>query len=191
MGRTTRFLALLGLVIGVIGCQAFKVRTDWDPAISLVTLERYLWVEPPEVEGANPFADNSLLRKRVRSAIEEELGGNGFQAVKARSDADFLVTYSVILEERVRVDGYSAGGVYPYRFGGFGHIHSTASVRNYQESTLIIDFLDPSSDDLVWRGWASGIVRTRDHNQARARLAKGVEAILRAFPPEQGKAGAR
>ncbi len=60
-----------------------------------------------------------------------------------------------------------------------------------QESTLIIDFLDPNSDDLIWRGWGTGIVRTRDRNQAGDRLTKGVEAILRAFPPEQESVGAR
>lgn len=146
---------------------------------------RFAWVEPPEVEGASPFADNTLLRKRVRFAIEAELAERGFQSTDEPGDADFLVTYSVILEERLKVDGYSAsaGGAYGNHYGGFGSIHSTTSIRNYQESTLIIDFLDPGNDDLVWRGWGTGIVRTRDRNSRRDRLEKGVKAILDAFPP--------
>lgn len=184
MGRTTRFLTVLGLVIGFVGCQTFNVRTDWDPEASFGDLQRYFWVEPPEVEGANPFADNTLLRKRVRLTIEAELNERGFQSMDEALEADFLVSYSVILEERLRVDGYStSGGVYGHRYRGYGQVYTSASVRNYQESTLIIDFLDPNSDDLIWRGWGTGIVGTRDRNRAQDQLTKGVKAILNAFPP--------
>lgn len=196
MGRTTRFLAVFGLTLGLVGCQTFHVRSDWDPETPFAALQRYFWVEPPEVEGANPFADNTLLRKRVRFAMEAQLNQRGFQSADGRGDADFLVTYSVILEDRLRLDGYSTGGgFYRGHYGGFGPIYSTARVRNYQESTLIIDFLDPNNDDLIWRGWGTGIVRTRDRgwdrDRARDRLERGVEAILRAFPPKEARADTR
>ena len=188
MGRIIRFLAVVGLAVGLAGCQTFNVRTDWDPGKAFDGFEQYSWVEPPELEGASPFADNTLLRKRIRFAIEAELLERGFNAAEEQVDADFLVTYSVILEERLKVDGYYAGGgAYRSRYGGFGTIHSTTSIRNYQESTLIIDFLDPTNDDLVWRGWGTGIVRTRDRNRRRDRLEKGVSAILAAFPPGADK----
>jgi hypothetical protein len=186
MGRSSWILAVLGLIIGLVGCRTFNVRTDWDPGTSFDVFQRYLWVEPPKVEGASPFADNTLLRKRVRFSLEFELNQRGFQPTEERIDADFLVTYSVILDERLRVNGYFAGaggGFHRGRYGGFGTIHSTARIRNYQESTLIIDFLDPNNDDLVWRGWGTGIVRTRDRNARHGRLEKGIRAILEKFPP--------
>lgn len=190
MGQSVRFLAILGLTIGFIGCQTFNVRSDWDSEASFANLHRYFWVEPPVEESADPFVDNSLLRKRVHSALEVELNKRGFESTHERDDADFLVTYSIILEERIKVDGYSgAGGYYRGGYGGYGHLRSAASVRSYKESTLIIDFLDPNNDDLLWRGWGVGIVRPRDRDRnrerARARLEKGVEAILQAFPPAQ------
>lgn len=189
MGRSSWILAVLGLIIGLVGCRTFNVRTDWDPGTSFDVFQRYLWVEPPKVEGASPFADNTLLRKRVRFSLEFELNQRGFQPTEERIDADFLVTYSVILEERLKFRGYATtGGFYRTYYGGFGSIHSSASLRNYQESTLIIDFLDPTNDDLVWRGWGTGIVRTRDRNRAHGRLEKGIEAILKAFPPAQKQA---
>jgi hypothetical protein len=188
MGRTIRILAVLGLTVGLVGCQSFNVRTDWDPAVSFDVFQRYFWIEPPEVEGASPFADNTLLRKRVRFVLEFELKERGFARTEERINADFLVSYSVILDERLKVNGSYAGvggGYHRGRYGGFGTIHSTASIRNYQESTLIIDFLDPNNDDLVWRGWGSGIVRTRDRNARRGRLEKGIRAILDKFPPKE------
>jgi hypothetical protein len=184
MGRFAQLWMIFSLAIGLVGCQTFDVRTDWDAETSFDFFQQYFWIEPPEVEGANPFADNTLLRKRVRSAIEAELAKRGFRSTDTRGDANFLVTYSVILEERLRVDGYtSTGGVYRGRYAGFGQIYASSNIRNFQESTLIIDFLDSNNDDLLWRGWAVGIVRTRDRDWGRGRLQKGVAAILRAFPP--------
>jgi hypothetical protein len=187
MGRIAQLSAIFSLMIGLVGCQTFNVRTDWDPTVSFTEFQQYFWVEPPEVEGASPFADNTLLRKRLRFAIEDELARRGMRSTDRREDANFLVTYSVILEEQLRVDGYStaAGGAYPYRYAGYGSVYSTANIRKFQQSTLIIDFLDQSNDDLLWRGWGTGIVRTRDRNAGNDRLARGVEAVLNAFPPNE------
>ena len=176
---------VLGLILGSLGCQSFNVRTDWDPAVGFADFHRYYWVEPPVREDADPFADNTLLRKRVRFAIENALAERGLIASETRDAADFLVTYSVVLAERLRVDGYSTttGTGYYGRPYGYGNIYSTSSVRAYQESTLIIDFLDPGSDDLVWRGWATNVVRTRDRGKGSKNLDAGVQAIIKAFPP--------
>jgi hypothetical protein len=188
MGRIAQLsmIVLLGiLAIGLGGCQTFNIRSDWDPTKPLDDFEKYHWLEPPEREGVNPFADNTLLRNRVRLAIETELEHRGFASVETLDAADFQVTYSVILDERIRIDGYSTGGAWGYRnrYSGFGSVYTSANVRNFQESTLIVDFLDPSNEDLVWRGWGTGIVRTRDRDRGQKRLEKGVKAVLAAFPP--------
>lgn len=191
MGRYAQLpmllILLVGMMLGLSACQSFNVRSDWDPTRPLADFERYFWLEPPEVEGADPFADNTLLRKRVRAAVEAELARRGFAAVSSREAADFLVSYSVILEERIRVDGYSTGAGYGYRsrYYGFGSVYTSANVRNFQESTLIIDFLDPANEDLVWRGWGTGIIGTRDRDRGQKRLDKGVNKILEAFPPNR------
>jgi len=190
MGRFSQFpmipSLLVGLMLCVTACQSFNVRSDWDPTRPLEDFERYFWLEPPEVEGVDPFADNTLLRKRLRVAIEAELARRGFEAVTSPEAADFQVSYSVILEERIRVDGYSTGAGYGYRnrYSGFGSVYTSANVRNFQESTLIIDFLDPTNEDLVWRGWGTGIVGTRDRDRGQKRLEKGVTKVLEAFPPK-------
>ena len=184
MGRIFRSLAMLAWVSGLLGCQSFNVRSDWDPAIAFPRFQEYFWVDPPERENANPFADNSLLRKRIRVSLEGALAERGFRASESREGVDFLVSYSVLLEERLKVDqlGTTTGAIRS-RYAGVGVIHSTSTVQAYQESTLIIDFLDPKNDDLVWRGWGTGIVRTRDRGRRDQYLDKGIAAILDVFPP--------
>lgn len=185
MSRIARIGTLCSLLIVLAGCQTFNVRTDWDPGVSFSGLQDYFWLEPPKAEEANPFADNSLLRKRVRFAIETELDRRGFHAVATPEESDFMVTYSVILDERLRVDSYtsSVGGGRYRNFYGFGSAYTSSNVRTFQESTLIIDFLDPKTEDLLWRGWGTRILGTRDRDRGQARLEAGVKAILDRFPP--------
>ncbi len=184
-----RFLVVLALAIGLAGCQTYNVQTDWDASIAFDGLQRFHFVEPPVIEGADPFADNSLLRKRVRFAVETVLEDRGFRLVESPDEADFLVTYAVILDDQVRVDGISssAGGL-RRRGIGVGHVYSTTNVRAYQESTLILDLLDPSSEELLWRGWGTGIVGTRSRDRRGEQMEQGVRAILEKFPPPSDSA---
>lgn len=179
--------SLLLLLLALTACQSFNVRSDWDESVSFDGYRRYFWLEPPVEKGADPFADNSLLRKRVRKSIEANLEGRGYQAVSRREDADFLVTYGVQLDEKLRVNGttgvYGGYGGYGRWPIGFGTGIGSTDVRNYQEATLIIDFVSPVSEELVWRGWGSGFLQTRDRDRGQERFEAGVKAVLDAFPP--------
>jgi hypothetical protein len=189
-GLTRTLLFVVGFV-GVfslaLGCSTIRVWTDFDHSASFDDLARYAWLEPPKVENVSPFADNTLLRKRVREAIEQELAARGFQRVETPEEADFITTYSVELSEVIRDDGsvgYGAGGYYGY--GGLG-VYSSPGIRNYQESTLVIDVLAAESGALLWRGWANGLTDTRDKSRGDKRIERGVKKILDEFPPPPPK----
>ncbi len=187
--NTSRVVLLLvsGLVALMIGgCRTFDVRSDWDETVRFDGMKRFTFEEPPEVEGANPFADNSILRKRVRGAIEAVLAERGFASAATATEADFVITYQVMLEEELRVDGVTVGtGIggwqRPYGYGTVGS--TTSRIDAYQEATLIVDVLVPESRELAWRGWGSRMLSTRDRNRSDERLQEGVRAILERFPP--------
>jgi len=185
-----RWIGLVMLFVLVMGCRNLAIHTDFDPTVGFASLQSFAWLEPPEVEGADPFADNTLLRKRLRAAIEIALGARGYRPVEDPEEADFLATYSVIMEEDIRDNGsIGVGGYGGYRRYGFGGVYSSPSIRVYQESTLVIDLLDPQSKDLLWRGWGTGIVGTRDRMRSDERIREGVRRILDRFPPDPSKAG--
>lgn len=187
-GMSRGCLALLLVVASalVTGCANFGVRSDWDAARLFPPAPRLYLEVPEEVDPANPFADNTLLRNRIEAAIRGVAAERGFVLAQDRETADFVMTYQVLLEDRYNVDGTSAGfgGGWGWRPIGFGGSVSTHSrVRQVQEATLLIDFLAPASDELVWRGWGEGMLTTRDRTRSDERLRKGVEAILGAYPP--------
>lgn len=193
--RRSPFVSLFVLSVLLLlmsACRSFNVHSDWDDSASFQNFERYAWLEPRVDENADPFADNTLLRKRVRTAIEAELAKRGFVAVSSPAQADFLVTYGVQLDTKTRISGNT--GVYGGYYGGWGRWPvgigtgiGSADVRSYQESILIVDFLRPSDEALVWRGWGSGMLQTRDRDRGQELLAEGIEAILSRFPPAHPK----
>lgn len=171
----------------VFGCGSSGVHADWDATASFETLHKFSFDDPPDVEGANPFADNSLLRKRVREALETTLAERGFVPVPDRERADFVVTYHVLLEDELRVDGVTAGGDLGFWRNRMGPAtySTTTRARSHQEATLVVDVLSAKASELLWRGWGQGMLTTRDRIRSEERLHEGVRAILADFPPEE------
>jgi hypothetical protein len=163
---------LLASLLSAVAC-ASPVRVDYDPAVALGSLHAWAWNEPPESDHANPFADNPLLRKRVREAVSRRLAAAGYVQVDDGDAADFAVTFHVTLETRTVSEGYGYGG-WPYANWGGGYQN-----YSFQEGTLILDIMSPDASNLFWRGWVSGAVPTADTD--RGRVDAAVEAILDRF----------
>lgn len=183
-------VAIVWALVGLMSCASIDVRSDWDSTVDFSDFQRFHWVEPPRHENADPFADNDLLRKRVRLAVFRTLEERGYRPTSSEEEADFLVTWDVTLEERLRVSGghlggYYAGYRYPFHTGypGYSGAGGSSTVRSDQGSTLLIDFLDGRTRQLVWRGWANDVVGTRDEVRDLEEVEEGVRQILEAFPP--------
>jgi len=128
---------LMWLLVGMAGCASIDVRSDWDSSVDFSGYQRFHWVEPPRHENADPFADNDLLRKRVRLAVFRALEERGYRPTSSAEEADFLVTWDITLEERLRVSGGQLGGYYagyrhPFRSGypGYAGAGGSSTVRS-------------------------------------------------------------
>ncbi len=164
-------LVSMTVLVAVTACASIQIRTDYDESVDFSVLHTFAWVEPPKSENPQPFIDNTLLRKRVRDAVEAELIRKGYRSA-AREDADFLATFSVTLLDRTRGASYGASGGYYGGYHGFGiGLRSHSAVSSYQEGTLIVDVLDAKTEQLIWRGWALDAVPTTDRSQERIELA--------------------
>ena len=64
----------------------------------------------------DPGLDCPVVKRHIRDAVEGELGRMGYR--KLTSDTpDFRIAYSVIVEERLRTNGYGYGS---YGYGSYG-----------------------------------------------------------------------
>lgn len=162
-------------------------------------------------KGKDPFTDNRLVKKRIRKAIEAEVLEQGYERAAA-DRADFWVNYLVVrdqkegLAHRGRRGRFYFRGSYVRYYPSHGHFYYPhrhhfgprrypfyrgypwwywyGDVRyyRYQDGTLIIDIIEPSTRSLVWRGWYSGVVNF-DNTIDDKTIRRAAREILKAFPP--------
>ncbi len=187
---TNRVVSLGVLALVLSGCSGISVNQDFNPQANFSALRTWGWMPAPTGRTtSDPREDNPLLDQRIRSAIEGELQERGFRFVQS-GEPNFRVGYHLILEDQVDYETVNTywGGGWGYRgvYGRYGPAMATSQTysREYTQGTLIIDFLDVASKELVWRGSAEGkIHETDDPAEKQARANTAVRMILDQFPP--------
>src|SRR5262245_33395687 len=154
----TLFGAALSCVLTLGACETpAKVTVLQSATTSITPGATYAWA-PVAAQGTqrgDPRIDNDIIRDRIRSAINANLGAKGYQLVSDPASAQLVVAYYVGLQPKTdyRVDSYG-GGFYGYGYGwGMYGAPSNIDVRaiNYVDGTLILDLKDRASGQLAWR----------------------------------------
>ena len=184
MLHMNRVLALLVATATMGGCSSLKIHTDYDPGVDFARLQSYAWLPDPRPPTGDPRLDNSLLDGRVRSAVDSQLAARGHRETSP-DEADFLVAYHVALETKLDVDTIHHG--YGYGYGRwYGGMSSSTRVREYEQGTLLLDFVDPKTRQLLWRGSSSARIRPDNSPEEHQKRAdEAVAAMLKHFPPKQ------
>jgi hypothetical protein len=165
------FLFVMGVTIG---CSAvYDVQYDYDTMVDFGGFKTYNWMKIPEKPDIN-----NLDVERIKKAVNGILPVKGLR--KTIEDPDFLIAVHLAQKDKLRVTnwGYSYG---PHA-GYWGH--GGVSIYQYEEGSLILDFVDAASEKLIWRGAAKAdinAVRTPDKREKL--LNEAVQKILENFPP--------
>lgn len=177
-----RIAVLLGILI-TAGCQSTNVNTDYDTGANFDQFHRYQWQD----EKNNIDSQyEPLLGNRVKLALEDQLA-NQFDKVPEGEKPDFLVRYYVRPVQKVVDDRPQMGvgvGSYGGSFGtGVSMTFPIGGNRFDQQADIIVDFLDPSSQKLLWRGTRSVDLSSSQPQLNEQQVGRAVAEILRQFPP--------
>jgi len=177
---TARSLALLLLTI-LAACSPLTVRTDHDTTADFSRLRTYGWLQKPSDAPRDPRIDNDLLDSRVHSAVNDELASKGFTE---SATPDFRVTYHVMIQNQLDVQSFPVS--YGYGLGRMGAMSTDVRVEQYEVGTLLLDVVDSSTNELVWRGSAQARIDPSRTPQERTKLIRGaVHDMLAQFPPKR------
>lgn len=184
-------LAILAAsVILLIGCSTIMVSEDYDRRAPFTSYKTFDWMPKPEKMPANARAaiENSpLLGKRIQDIAESILTAKGL--APSKNNPDILINYYVGFKDRVDITGW--GYFYGPRWGYYWPYLGPYDDYTYTEGTLVLDFVDAKTNELVWRGVADkalydyfygGAAR---HTFSDRELTKILNTLLDQYPPSR------
>ena len=168
--RAIRVMSVLGMLIGlmVVSAQAQSVQTDYDRSFRFSDLKTFSFAVQNRA-ATDPLASDTLNDGRIRSGLESQLTASGFRVEKEKSD--FVIAYYVTTKNKLNVQDFGYG---PPRWFGSRDIR----VNQYSEGTLMVDFIDVKTNQVIWRGRASG---TLEMKGVEKKISKSVEKLVKQF----------
>lgn len=178
---------VVAVTVAVQACgPAIDVRTIVSPEARFSTLRTFHVLpipraHPPEpLDSRHPMLVNSITNRVLRQAIVLGFESRGY--LRDDRNPDFTVAVYASAREKLQVTYWDYG--YPWRprwWGWGGRGHGAPIVTEYTEGTVIIDVIDPSSRDVLWRGRGVAFV-SDDEQEYLKHLQNTVAAILERFP---------
>jgi len=166
--RSGATLLWLGALCLVASCSRMDIATDYDPELDFSEFKSFDILSQVSVSGNEAQNISPFLFHRTSQAIEAALVSRGF--IKTTDNPDFTIAMHAGADHRIDPNSYGY-------WGGPG-----ANLSEYTEGTLIIDIIDAATNQLAWRGSASGVIA--DPSRANQEdINTAVFNILEKFPP--------
>ena len=158
-------------MVALAGCSTMSAQSDYDPGYDFSKLKTYSWIPNPQLAQSDELFD-----KNFRGSMDKQLAAKGFS--QTDSNPDFKVAYHGDVQSKVDVTNW--GYRYPGWYGG-------VEVYQYEEGTLIVDFVDAASGELIYRSTIKAEIdrRSSDFERRQKRINEAVEKILKDFPPQK------
>ncbi len=154
-------------VLAVAACATVSTQARLMPGTNLAQYRTFAWA--PRARQIETPADQA-----IRGSIQQDLAEKGI--VPNPGQPDFLVSYHTKTRERMEVyPGYYGAGYY----AAWGY----PDINTYTEGTLIVDFIDPRTQQIFWRGTATGVVEHPD-NPDPEKIADAVDKLMDEYPAQ-------
>ena len=157
-------LCTSGIVLGQ------EVKYNYDPGVDFSKYHTYQWVS------LSANHSDQLIDRQIKADIDTQLAAKGLAPVTGNPDV--RVGYQIAVDREKQWNAWGTGG---FRFGG-GMASATESTINI--GVLGIDFFDPASKQIVWRGQGTKTIDPSGNPQKNIeRMQKAIAKILKNFPP--------
>jgi hypothetical protein len=167
-----RILPVVALLALAAGCSGVTVHSSTAPSAQL---ERYrTWAWYPQAQSAQPV---SIAEQHIANSLSNNLQARGLMPA-TNGQPDFYVSFHVITQERVSTTGGPMfWGPAPY----WGYYGPPADIYTYTQGTIVVDFIDPSTNHVFWRGTASSAI-SQPETPSEAQIDKSVGRLMNQYP---------
>lgn len=172
-----RILPLVLMFCLVLSGCAAKVVTDYDASAAFDRYRSWAFAEQQQSPG---FL--SLDSARVEAALERELAAKQLSRQPA-DQADLLVSYQVVQEDRLETYGFSYGLGFGRSNFGWG-IATAPQVREVTEGKLVVRLADRETQQVVWQAISKRYLNENQSPETRSELIDEFVADMFAeYPP--------
>lgn len=166
-------IAMLMFFVSAVAL-AQDVHYNFMPGTDFSKFHTYKWVT---ISGSEQL--NQIQTAELQQAVDAQLSAKGFTKTEGDT-ADLYVGYQVAVNDEKQWNAYGMGGGW-----GWGGGMATATSSTIAVGTLGLDFYDPASKKLVWRGEATKALNPSSNQEKNQKhLDKAVEKLLKDFPPK-------
>ncbi|MBM7072134.1 DUF4136 domain-containing protein [Shewanella sp. 202IG2-18] len=179
-------LLVIAAVLFLNACSSTKGNWDYDPQVNFNQYKTYAWVH--KKTGDEGYQLDGLMEKRIHNAVENQMMTKGIKKV-ANTSAELLVNYITKTDKKIDVDTFHTNyGYYPNSYPNWwwgGSTQTQTSVREYEVSTLLVDFVDAKTKKLIWRGAIKDTVKKNKTPQQKTEIInQKISKLLANFPPK-------
>jgi hypothetical protein len=179
--RTRSLVALAGaLLLGACAANP-AIETVAAPGFSVAGLStfRILPVPAPAngvtLSETDPMLVNTITNRALRSDLERALIARGYQPAAEGAAEDFDVAAYASADRALDISTFDYG--YTWR----GWPREYTEVTTYEQGTVIIDLVDPTTHELLWRG--QGVAAVSENPQRfEAEMDRVVNDVLLRLP---------
>jgi hypothetical protein len=140
---------------------------DWGPADALPV-------------GDARLDNNAIFQDHLQGEIEKQLAERGVARAMPGTKPDLRIHYHASVERDYQIHEVTAP------FGDCPSYDCQPRVREFEAGTIVLDFMDAFTNQLVWRGWAKdsldGIIANQERLERQVDAA--VTIMLRDLPPD-------
>jgi hypothetical protein len=159
------------LIFASVSFAAVEIKSDYDRNYSLDKLHYFRFAKAGSPSSRDAFSADELVAKRIQRALEENLVAADYAKFE---NADFVVSYHAVLRNQAQVTT-----------SGFPRLGAgRVWVDNFSVGTVIVEFRNARSGDLVWRGFVSGAV---DPNKSEEKINEGIKKLIARFTKDRDK----
>ena len=175
-------LLAAALVAVVTACATpLEATTDFDRDFDFSGVQKIAFTPVNRMDAAT-IRISDMQISRINEALADELRRKGLQVVEDASEADMLLTWHLVTQERTDVRTYNS--MSDYNCWRCGPSVSDVSVRQYTQGTFIVDMIDPIRNQSAWRSIIESRLSSDPSPEDSAeRRVEAARAILADFPP--------
>jgi hypothetical protein len=158
-----------------------RLGQDYESQTNFSRYKSFDWATVSQEEDGASSWNSPFVDRRVHAAVETFLIQNGYPK-SSNGKPDFLVTVHLTAVKMVEVD-QSVDGWPGHRYPGDSAFETV--IIEYDEGTVIIDFLDADTKILFWRGTGTRRIDYSSSPQSSAdTINRWVAEILKQYPPK-------